>query len=43
MVLSPGDSRFEIIFLGAKNRDEGLKLIEKINGLLPDAQFTVEL
>lgn len=43
IVLSPGDSRFEIIFLGAKNKDEGLKLIEKINGLLPDAQFTVEL
>jgi len=43
MVLSPGDSRFEVIFLAAKNRDEGLKLIDRLNGLLPDSQFSVEL
>jgi hypothetical protein len=43
MVLSPGDSRFEIIFLAAENKDEGLRLIEKLNGLLPDGKFTVKL
>jgi hypothetical protein len=43
MVLSPGDSRFEIIFLAAKNQEEGLGLVERINVLLPDSQFTVEL
>jgi len=42
-VLSPGDSRFEIIFLSAKNKDEGLKLIAKMNGLLSDAQFSIKL
>ena len=43
MVLSPGDSRFEIIFLCADNRMEGLQLIEKINRLLPDTKFTVKI
>jgi hypothetical protein len=43
MVLSPGDSRFEIVFITAENKDEGLKLIEKLNHLLPDGQFTIKL
>lgn len=43
MVLSPGDSRFEIIFLSADNREQGFHLIQQINKLLPDAQFTVKL
>jgi hypothetical protein len=43
MVLSPGDSRFEIILLTAENKNEGLKLIEKLNALLPYGKFTVKL
>jgi hypothetical protein len=43
MVLSPGDSRFEILFLCADNRTEGFQLIEKINRLLPDTKFTVKI
>ncbi len=43
IVLSPGDSRFEIIFLKASTQAEGLKLIEKLNHLLPDAQFAIKL
>lgn len=43
MVLSPGDSRFEVIFLCAENVGEGLQLIEKINRLLPDTKFTVKV
>jgi hypothetical protein len=43
MVLSPGDSRFEVIFLCAKNGVEGLQLIAKINSLLPDTKFTVKV
>ena len=43
MVLSPGDSRFEIIFLYADNLGEGLQLIAKINSLLPDTKFTVKI
>jgi hypothetical protein len=43
MVLSPGDSRFEVVFLSAKNRNEGLRLMDKLNALLPDSQFTIEL
>jgi hypothetical protein len=42
MVLSPGDSRFEIILLKAKNQIEALNLIEKLNSLLPDGQFTIK-
>ena len=43
MVLSPGDSRFEILFLSADNLAEGLQLIEKINHLLPDTKFSVKI
>jgi hypothetical protein len=43
MVLSPGDSRFEILFLCADSLAEGLQLIEKINRLLPDTKFTVKI
>ncbi len=42
MVLSPGDSRFEVIFLSAKNQAEGIRLIDGLNTLLPDSQFTIE-
>ncbi|MBA2404980.1 MAG: hypothetical protein H0V66_09435 [Bdellovibrionales bacterium] len=43
IVLSPGDSRFEIIFVSAANKTEGLKTLEQINALLPDGQFSVQL
>lgn len=43
MVLSPGDSRFEVIFVAAKNQEEGLRIVRSLNALLPDAQFSVEL
>lgn len=41
MVLSPGDSRFEIILLSAENQNEALELIEKLNSLLPDGKFSI--
>jgi hypothetical protein len=43
MVLSPGDSRFEILFLYAQNRAQGLELIAKLNRLLPDTEFTIKI
>lgn len=43
IVLSPGNSRFEILFLLAENEIQGLRLIEKINKLLPDTQLTIKL
>lgn len=43
MVLSPGDSRFEILFLKAKNSKEGQLLLDKLSRLLPNTQFTVKL
>lgn len=43
MVLSPGDSRFEIIFLFADNKDEGEAIISSMNKLLFDAESAVEL
>ena len=43
IVLSPGDSRFEIIFLSESNQAAGLKQIEELNKLLPNAQFAVKL
>lgn len=43
MVLSPGDSRFEMILVSAKNQEAGMKLIEKANDLLPEGQFSIEI
>ena len=43
MVLSPGDSRFEVIYLSARDKDQGFKELERINALLPDGQFTIKL
>jgi hypothetical protein len=43
IVLSPGDSRFEILFLKAKNAVEGQLLLDRLSRLLPNTQFTVKL
>lgn len=43
MVLSPGDSRFEILLLKAINAIEGQLLLDKLSRLLPNTQFTVKL
>jgi hypothetical protein len=43
VVLSPGDSRFEMIFVSAENPDKGRLLIQKANDLLADGQFSIEI
>ena len=42
-VLSPGDSRFEVLYLSARDEDEGIELLQKLRSLLPDAQFSIKL
>lgn len=42
MVLSPGDSRFDILFLRAKNPIEGQYLLDGLSRLLPNTQFAVK-
>ena len=41
--LSPGDSRYEMFFLSAKNRESGKLRFQELKKLLPDCQFAVEL
>ncbi|WPU65964.1 hypothetical protein [Peredibacter starrii] len=41
--LSPGDSRYEMYFLSASDRENGKKRFVELKELLPDCQFPVEL
>lgn len=41
--LSPGDSRYEMFFLSAKDEVEGRKRFLDLKQLLPDCQFAVEI
>lgn len=43
MVLSPGDSRFDIYFVFEKNAQEGEKVLKQMNELLSHAQTAVEI
>lgn len=41
-ILSPGDTRFEIFLLKARDEFEGKALYKKLEELLPDGEFAVE-
>jgi hypothetical protein len=43
LVLSPGDTRFEVLFLKAKDRTQALEKIESLETLLPHAQAAIHL
>jgi hypothetical protein len=43
IVLSPGDSRFSMLYLVEENEKAGNALIEKLNLLLPSGEFPVKL
>ncbi len=42
-LLSPGDTRFDLFFLKAKNLQEGRELVKELNDLLPASEFSIEL
>lgn len=42
MLLSPGDTRFEMFFLSAPSHEEGMKLIKGLKGLLPDCELAIK-
>lgn len=41
LILSPGDSRFELLFLMAEDEREGEELLKRVNALLPEAEFPI--
>lgn len=43
ILLSPGDTRFEMFFLKASNHEEGKKLFQRLRNLLPYTEFAVEI
>lgn len=43
LLLSPDDVRFQIFFLSAKSDEAGKKLFQRLKGLLPDCQFSIEI
>lgn len=43
IILSPGDARFEMIFLLAPDADQGKILLNEVKSLLPNCQFSIEL
>ena len=43
IILSPGDSRFSMLYLISENESTGNDLIEKLNVLLPSGEFPVKL
>lgn len=43
VVLSPGDSRFEMIYVSADKKETGRALIQQANDLLADGQFSIEI
>ncbi len=43
IILSPGDSRFSMLYLVEENSPAGNALIEKLNFLLPSGEFPVKL
>lgn len=43
IVLSPGDTRYDIFFLSALNEEEGKVLLNEVRELLPDCEFAVEI
>jgi hypothetical protein len=43
IILSPGDTRFDLFFLTAENAELGAKLMKDLSELLPDGKFTVKL
>ena len=42
ILLSPGDTRFDMYFLSALNEEEGRMLLNEIKELLPDSEFAIE-
>lgn len=42
LILSPGDTRFDLFFLKAKNIEEARVLVKSLSSLLPSGQFPVE-
>lgn len=43
IILSPGDTRFEMFFIISSNRHNGQELLSRLRGLLPNTEFTVEI
>lgn len=43
IILSPGDTRFDMLFLCARDEKEGKELLSKVMLLLPDGQFSVDV
>lgn len=43
ILLSPGDTRFEIFFLSASSEIEGLGMLKSLQKLLPDCEFTIKI
>jgi hypothetical protein len=42
ILLSPGDTRYDMLFLSAFDASEGNELIRELEHLLPDGEFTIE-
>lgn len=43
ILLSPGDVRYDMFFLSAMDKNEGMLLLNELKNLLPNSEFTVEL
>ncbi len=43
VILSPGDTRFEIFLIKARDEKSGLECLRKLKELLPDGEFAIEL
>lgn len=43
ILLSPGDTRFDMFFLSAIDENEGRVLLKEVKELLPDCEFSVEI